>query len=69
MHHSDVFTNPVVGFSQTCPGCIRNFVNLNAFSYQSASCKPKQKRLADALSFAQDIYRKKEQCRDESTKM
>jgi hypothetical protein len=58
-----------LGFSQTCAGCGRNFVQLNAFSHHSSNCKPTRKRLADAFTSAKEVYRKKKQRRDSTSQI
>jgi hypothetical protein len=45
-----------VGFTQTCPGCHRQFSHLGAFSTHMSSCKSKKMKMASALAAAQQFY-------------
>ena len=54
-------------FSQTCVSCGREFYHLNAFSHHTRNCHPKKKRMATVIETAQELYRKKKQCRLQAT--
>lgn len=45
-----------LGFTQTCPGCHRQFSHLGAFSTHMSSCKSKKMKMASALAAAQQFY-------------
>lgn len=49
--------------SLICPGCGRSFMQLNAYSNHTGSCRSQKKRMASALDAARETYRKKKKPR------
>jgi hypothetical protein len=63
----DQYSDMEIGFSQTCSGCRRTFAQLTAFSNHLANCTQKKRKLADALTVVQGLYRNKKRHRLENS--